>query len=274
MPNQAAALIVFTDLDGTLLDHHSYSWQAATPALDALKAANIPLILNSSKTISEIEELRSELGNQHPFVVENGSAIAIPGGYFNHRENSSEDPEVVCFGADYAQIREKLVALREQHGYHFAGFGDLGVAEVAQLTGLDLAAAGRAKQRSSSEPVLWQNSPGELEKFRKSLQAEGLQLTQGGRFMHVSAAGDKGAAVNWLSRCFATERKPDSVISIGLGDGPNDRPMLEAVDYPVIIHSDHGLPMPLDNSEHLIRTRETGPTGWNAAILELLAQLK
>lgn len=273
MPKQSAALIVFTDLDGTLLDHHSYSWQAAVPALDALKAAGVPLILNSSKTIPEIEELRTALGNQHPFVVENGSAIAIPEGYFSHRARTSKNPEVVCFGADYTQIRHKLVALREQQGYHFVGFGDLSDAEVAQITGLDLAAAGRARQRSSSEPVLWQNSPGALGQFRKSLGKEGLQLTQGGRFMHVSAAGDKGAAVEWLCRCYANERGLERMISIALGDGPNDRPMLEAVDYPVIIRSDHGLPMPLDNHQHLIRTEKTGPAGWNDAILQLIDQL-
>lgn len=273
MPKPSSQLIVFTDLDGTLLDHHSYSWEAARPALQALRDAGIPLILNSSKTISEIETLRTALDNAHPFVIENGSAIAIPHDYFAHREPSSSDPEIVCFGADYRQIRQQLVSLRDRHGFHFVGFGDLSDTEVSQLTGLDLAASSRAKQRSSSEPVLWQNSPGALEHFRSVLHQEGLQLTQGGRFLHVSAAGDKGAAVHWLCRNLAMSRGIETMISIGLGDGPNDRPMLEAVDYPVIIRSDHGLAMPLNHNEHLLRTQEAGPQGWNTAILELLNRL-
>lgn len=266
-------LIVFTDLDGTLLDHYSYSWEAAEPALSALREAGVPLILNSSKTSAEIAQLRDALDNHDPYVIENGSAIVIPAGYFTHREPSPDDPEVVCFGADYADIRQHLVDLREAGDFRFVGFGDLNDEEVASLTGLDAPAASRARQRSSSEPVLWQNGPARLEAFRKALEDRGLQLTQGGRFLHVSAAGNKGAAVEWLGRCFACERGLDAMISIGLGDGPNDRPMLEAVDYPVIIRSDHGLPMPLDNTEHLIRTQKPGPAGWNEAILELIDRL-
>lgn len=65
-------LLVFTDLDGTLLDHHTYSWQPARPALERLDGLKIPLILCSSKTSPEMLGLRAELGNRHPFIVENG----------------------------------------------------------------------------------------------------------------------------------------------------------------------------------------------------------
>ncbi len=42
--------LVFTDLDGTLLNHDDYSWEAARPALEELQRQSIPLILVSSKT--------------------------------------------------------------------------------------------------------------------------------------------------------------------------------------------------------------------------------
>lgn len=35
-------LLVFSDLDGTLLDSHSYDWQPAAPWLSRLHEANIP----------------------------------------------------------------------------------------------------------------------------------------------------------------------------------------------------------------------------------------
>jgi mannosyl-3-phosphoglycerate phosphatase len=75
--------IVFTDLDGTLLDYSTYSFQKALPALSALKQADIPLVICSSKTKTEIEYYRDRLENHHPFISENGGGIFIPMDYFD-----------------------------------------------------------------------------------------------------------------------------------------------------------------------------------------------
>ncbi|MFQ5696467.1 MAG: mannosyl-3-phosphoglycerate phosphatase, partial [Terriglobia bacterium] len=47
-------LIVFTDLDATLLDHQTYSWAAAEPALRRLRLLGIPLVFCTSKTRAEV----------------------------------------------------------------------------------------------------------------------------------------------------------------------------------------------------------------------------
>jgi len=43
-------MIIFTDLDGTLLNHKSYDYKAVLPLLERLKSLDIPVVLNSSKT--------------------------------------------------------------------------------------------------------------------------------------------------------------------------------------------------------------------------------
>ena len=134
-------LIIFSDLDGTLLDHDDYRWQAAGPALDRLKAAQIPLVLNSSKTMPEIRALREELGNNDPFIVENGAAVVIP----PHALGNAEE-EVVNFGATRDRVLEVLGAQRKR-GARFTSFADMSANELAAETGLDPAAAGRAKER-------------------------------------------------------------------------------------------------------------------------------
>jgi ribonucleotide monophosphatase NagD (HAD superfamily) len=45
--------LVFTDLDGTLLDHDTYDWTPARDALDRLTRAGIPVVFTSSKTAAE-----------------------------------------------------------------------------------------------------------------------------------------------------------------------------------------------------------------------------
>ena len=45
--------LIFSDLDGTLLDHDSYTFGAAQCALRAVRERSIPLILATSKTLAE-----------------------------------------------------------------------------------------------------------------------------------------------------------------------------------------------------------------------------
>ncbi|MGH7828798.1 MAG: HAD hydrolase family protein, partial [Candidatus Binatia bacterium] len=56
-----SGLIIITDLDGTLLDESTYSFQASLPAIQRVTSQGIPLILCSSKTRSEILPLWKEL---------------------------------------------------------------------------------------------------------------------------------------------------------------------------------------------------------------------
>jgi mannosyl-3-phosphoglycerate phosphatase len=75
-------VIIFTDLDGTLLDYDTYSFEKALPALQLLRERDIPLIISSSKTAKEVVFYREQLENDHPFISENGGGIFIPKDYF------------------------------------------------------------------------------------------------------------------------------------------------------------------------------------------------
>jgi len=75
--------VIFTDLDGTLLDPITYSYHQAMDAVELLRRKEIPLIFCSAKTRAEQEVYRRELGINDPFIVENGGAIYIPENYFS-----------------------------------------------------------------------------------------------------------------------------------------------------------------------------------------------
>ena len=104
MSESAPFPVIITDLDGTLLDHDTYSYEAAAHALAEITLRGIPLILNSSKTRSEIEELRERLLNDHPFVVENGAAVYSPIAYFEGGGDVEGDYEVRRFGASRDEL--------------------------------------------------------------------------------------------------------------------------------------------------------------------------
>lgn len=251
--------LVFTDLDGTLLDHHTYSYEAAKPAIARLKQHNIPIILNSSKTLAELDEIASQLALSAPVIAENGSIISIPG-----------EP-LVFWGPDYGAICHLLDQFRADHGWKFRGFHDWSVEDVAEHTGLSFAAAEMAAKRQASEPLLWDDTQKNLEAFTLALDAEGLLLKRGGRFWHVMGHTDKVKAMTYLS-----EREQrlsgEDVRVIALGDGPNDIGMLEAADVAVIVHNSDTDEIVINarSDQQVIKTTLSGPAGWNAAIQQVI----
>lgn len=259
-------LVVFTDLDGTLLDHDDYSWQAAKPALAELKRRQCPIILNSSKTRPEIEALRKEMANSDPFIVENGSAVCIPEHHFASQKN---ELTIKRFGPNRDDILKILEGLRKGYGYSFKSFQDMSVKQLAETTGLDMASARMAKQRDASEPLVWLDSEVRLHSFMSRLSTLGLTVIAGGRFYHVMGSVSKADSIEWLMNAYRDQYPENVFVSVGLGDSFNDIPMLEAVDLPVLVAGKHGKQIMIKRDD-LIRTKEPGPVGWNQAILTLI----
>jgi mannosyl-3-phosphoglycerate phosphatase len=257
-------LVVYTDLDGTLLDHDSYRFEPALPALRRLRALAVPVVVVSSKTIAELENLTRQLDLGTPFIAENGGLIAYPPDYFPGLEAY---PTVGRFrvqrlSPDYRSIVSHLNELRTQNGYRFRGFSDLGNGELARLTGLSERDAGLAKQRLCSEPLLWSDSDQAMRQFSSDLEALGYTLVQGGRFWHVLGDTSKASAMGRLDAGFSARWGGDFT-TIGLGDSPNDRSMLQAVDIAVVVRRKDGSWLTLERVAGVYRTRAAGPAGWN-----------
>lgn len=263
-----ARLVIFSDLDGTLLDHHDYRWQAAGPALARLRAANIPLVLNSSKTGPEIRAQREALGNTDPFVVENGAAVIIPS-----RALGNTEEQVVHFGASRDQILRVLGAQRNK-GARFRGFSDMSADELAAATGLNPAVAWRAQERLGTEPLIWQGTDDELAHFKQALAAEHLRLLEGGRFFHAMGVCDKADGARFLLNKYKEQYRQhpgdEPVLAIALGDGPNDQQMLESADIPVVIRGVKSEELRLPETTRVMRSVRPGPEGWNECVLNLL----
>jgi mannosyl-3-phosphoglycerate phosphatase family protein len=260
--------LLFTDLDGTLLDDKTYSWKAAKPALKLLSAQDIPWVIVSSKTRAEIEPLRHEMDHRHPFVVENGGAAFIPKGYFGWpvpQAVSRDGYEVLEWGRPYVELISALQAAAASQRYQVKGFSQMSTDEVCRATGLSPAQAARAQRREYDEPFLALETCGRS-RLLGAIQRAGFRWTHGGRLYHICGSHDKGTAVRAMLELFA--RRLGTVRTIGLGDSMNDLPLLAAVDVPVVIRSLRSpVPFGLPGAR---RTRSVGPKGWNEAVAELL----
>lgn len=266
-------LIIFTDLDGTLLDAKTYSFEPALPSLRLIKEKGIPLIICSSKTRKEIEYYRKRLDNHHPFISENGGGIFIPKGYSGFKiedlgVKTEETPyyHVVRLGARYHDLREAIKELRKE-GFDVKGFGDMTAEELAEIANMNIDEARMAMEREFDEPFIYKGDDVELKRLFESIKTKGFSYTQG-RFFHILGNSNKGKAVSILIDLY--EKKFLEITTIAIGDSPNDLPMLERVDYPVIVQKPDGSYDQGINIPNLIRAEGIGPEGWNKAIRSIL----
>lgn len=252
-------LMVFTDLDGTLIDHTTYDWAAAIPALKALRDASAGLVLASSKTAAEVGSLRKQIGAETwPAIVENGAGI-LPAGM-------SDIPGP----REYAALRAALDSIPADLRTHFCGFGDVSAAQVARMTGLAHGDAVLAQRRSFSEPGHWSGTSSQKDAFLAALTEQGVIAQQGGRFLTLSFGRNK---VDQM-RAIIDTYKP--LHTIALGDAPNDIAMLENADTGIIVANPAHPPLPPlknENTGHIIRTKQAGPAGWNLAVLDAIDRL-
>lgn len=276
--------LVFTDLDGTLLDHR-YRWEAALPALDHCRKNGVPVILVSSKTRAEMDILRRELNLSAPFVSENGGGIFFPREAFKEADalpleiQGGSDALWQCsLGVPYTRLVRELGYMRKSLGLSLRGFSDMDMSEISQLTGLDEKDARLAAMREYDEPFIFEgDAPDDLGALHQYAAQRGLMVVSGGRFHHLLGNNHKGNAMGKIASWYDSQyplKGEDTIPTIALGDSPNDFPMLLRADFPVLVLSKQNYPELKKEIPNLEITRYPGPKGWNTAILNILSPSK
>ncbi len=259
-------IIVFSDLDGTMLDHSTYSANKSKNAIELLIRKKIPLVFCTSKTFAENEFFRKKLGDSDPFIVENGGAIYIPENYFSFHfpyTRRVKNYFVIDFGPKREVLLEAMDELKSK-GIKVKSFADMGVEEIAEDAGLSLEMAKLAKEREFTMPfkLLDENKISELKKFAHT---HDLNLTKGGRYFHLMGQFDKGEAVEKLSALYKKEFK--KIETIAFGDSQNDFEMLGSVDKGFLVGKIDGK----FASNKFSHAEGIGPEGFSKKIMELLS---
>lgn len=249
-------MVIFTDLDGSFLDHKNYDFTPTLPSVNRLKSLNALIIPATSKTLAEIKFLNLPF-NQAPQIAENGMVV------FDGYEQRS-------IGKSHHDIITFINALQPDIRKYIKGFNDMSVEDVVSHTSLPFENAKLAKQRLGSEPFIWSGDDEAMSTLMTQAKEHGFSITQGGRFYHLmSAKGGKANAIHTLLK----EQK--DTITVALGDGPNDAEMLAIVDYGIKIPNANGHDFAIQNPKgEIIEAPAQGPKGWNAAINDLLDRLR
>lgn len=264
-------LVVFTDLDGTLLDQRSYSVRSALSAIDLLVRRGQPVIPVSSKTAAEIRYWSRLLTIDGPFICENGCGIVVPGGCFTGMPDGAiqrGEEWIISLGSSVDKVRQGLEKLSNIAHFSYRSFAQMTEEEAALLTGLTGEELNRCLEREYDEPF---QITGEHDVELISNEAEkiGFHFTRGGRFFHLTGGCHKGEAVRILVDLYRKEK--DDLLIVGIGDSLNDLPMFMEVDVAFLVQKPDGSydrQIPEDVAR---RVKGIGPHGWRAAVEEVMA---
>ncbi|XOV85115.1 MAG: HAD-IIB family hydrolase [bacterium] len=272
--NTSVHTIVFTDLDGTLLDDR-YDLAGAAYMCNELYARGVLTIPVSSKTKAELAELKALFSYDAPLISENGAGIVWPEylqtSLLIHADRLQE-ADCAAPTKSYRQICEVLEQIRRSQSFNFSGFAGMTAEEVALATALDVHSAALAKQRLASEPIIWRDESVRLADFRAHLRAHGLQLVSGGRFYHVMSPTDKGVAARAMMRIIAATCEAQLMV-LACGDSPNDIPMLESAQACALFPQRDGSYLQCAN-RHVVKAKSAGALPWLEAVNELLSKAR
>lgn len=252
--------IIFSDLDGTLLNHDSYSYNKAKDALMLIKKKNISLIFCTSKTRAEIEFWRKKIGNNEPFISENGGGIFIPRNYFHFTylySKKEKEYYVIEFGSHIQHLESVLNKLKGK--YSIKSFLDMTIDEIASDANVDRDIALLSKKREYDIPFKLLDISQKDDVLRE-IKRLNLNYTKGGRYFHLIGDNSKGGAIETLTYLY--EKHVDTVETVGIGDSENDFSMLDTVDKPYLVQREDGTYA----SDKYIHADGVGPEGWKKII--------
>jgi mannosyl-3-phosphoglycerate phosphatase len=257
--------IFFTDLDGTLLDHDTYSHEPAREALALLRGKKYPLVMVSSKTFPEMKSLHDELGLRAPFIFENGGGISWPG----------EQGKIEIIGKNVSALRDGGDGLRDVLGERVRFITDMDPDEISRITGLTRERAMLSRQRKTSLPFIIPSGKiirgDEIDRINTRLVLQGLSITKGGRFYHLlSTQADKGSAIIKVID-FYREKATNVITTVGIGDSENDIAMFRVVDIPVLVRKNDGSTIDTGMGNISV-TRLSGPRGFNEAVTGIIKE--
>lgn len=268
--------LVFTDLDGTLLDLETYSADLVIRSVEKLKNAGVSVIFCSSKTWAEQEYYLDQLDLNEPVIVENGSGIFLPIEFDIAFQNQVQklhkihDHNVMVLGKSYDEVLQIVEENAKRYIPDLKYYANQTIDSLSEMTGLDLEAAKKAKSRDFSETLFnVKQSTTAYKNFSNALHSYGFQCMPGSRYITVTGIeSNKGRAVSMLIETYKSRYA--EVISFGIGDSRNDQEMLEVVDHPYLVQrpDQTWADITVDN---ITKVAEVGPEGWNIMTAEILS---
>lgn len=268
-------MLVFTGLDGDMIDPGPEGIQVILPALELLRSRDVPHIIATVRSAAEILPTLQALDHYDPFIVEAGAAIYIPKDRFKinfPHQKTIGDYKVVELGTSRDTIREKLAVLRHEHNLEVVGLSELEPDQAAGIIGLSPAEYQNATRRDYSEAIIFNGEADGLARLQSIVEIMRLRLARHDHIFVLTGDHDQGSAVSFLLQLYREEYPDLPLCSIGLGDNILNAPLLYTVDTPILVRRPGGRFDDRVGRHGMKFTREPGPLGWSQAVIALVTE--
>ena len=258
-------ILIFTDLDGSLLDRDTFKFDEIKHYLKKLLSKGIFIIPNTSKTEKEILEFNNELGSNLPYISENGAAI---NGLDLLNSNLPKELVLSRDKNNLINIFKKSVPEDLQNKCNW--LSEMDKKKQSLIFGLKDEKLKMALDRKYTIPFIFEGNKNEKNKIFKIVKNNGLVLQEGGRVINLTDKVNKAKALQVFVRFFKKNNK--KVKTIAVGDNYNDLDMLKTSDFPCLVFNDKFTldKIPINN---LITTNKPSPQGWADVIKIALAKI-
>ena len=264
---QKKQIIIFTDLDGSLLNKDTFRFDEIEDFFKELVSNGIKIIPNSSKTEAELSDFNTQHNLNLSFIAENGSSI--------HGLDMIHDnlPSAISVSRPLDKIYEiynKNIPFELKQKIIL--ISKLNIDEQKKIFGLPLNKIKLAMERKHSIPIQFKGSEVEKDELTKVIVDAGLTVQTGGRIMNICDNVNKSKAMVKTLELISTEIK-NEIITISVGDNQNDIDMLKETDYSCLVKNDN-FDSSLINIDNLIKSSEPSPLGWADVIKTAIQKIE
>ena len=265
-------IIIFTDLDETLLKENKYFHNISNNFIKTLLKKEYEIIPITSKAYLEVIDLLKQMKFKLPFSVENGAAYYLPIKYSkDYLYKKIVNPYAIKKNA-IKKILNKSIFKTYLHNLKF--IENLSIIEQKRITKLNSNQLEDFNSREYSIPVLIKGDKYFKKKFEETLFKYNLKIVFGGKLNNISGLHGKLHSLNFFSDQYKQKLRNTKIIIISLGDNYNDIEILNNSNYSGIIKNNTYKILNLKKKKNIFRSFTEAPFGWAEVLKKIIIKME